>query len=173
MVKVPPRFLTCNGVLRLTKVTASRSSTIVNIMNIWYLHGVKLPVRIYYEDTDCGAVVYYANYLKYFERGRTELLRERGVLLGTLRDEGILFVVSRVDIRYLSPGRHDDLLTLETRITSVTGATVTFEHAMTNEKTGVRIVDGTVALAAVDRDGRPMRIPQKLRGVLSQDSALQ
>ena len=57
---------------------------------------MQLPIRIYYEDTDCGGVVYYANYLRYFERGRTEFLREKGISLTDLQDKGILFVVTKV-----------------------------------------------------------------------------
>src|SRR3989337_1480232 len=71
-----------------------------------------LRIRVYYEDTDCAGVVYYANYLRYFERGRVELLRERKASLTELEDKGILFLVTCAEIEYLSPCKYDDLLLL-------------------------------------------------------------
>ncbi len=127
---------------------------------------MRLPIRIYYEDTDCGGVVYYANYLKYFERGRTECLRALGVSLPGLRKEGFLFVVSKAEAEYLAPCRYDDLIYLDTEISASTGATVTFRHSIKKEGSETEAVRGVVTLAAVGPDGRPARLPAELRAAL-------
>ena len=76
---------------------------------------MQIPVRIYYDDTDCGGAVYYANYLKYFERGRTELLRELGISLAGYHANGTVFVVTSVEARYIAPLKYDDLVIVETK----------------------------------------------------------
>lgn len=125
-----------------------------------------LPIRVYYEDTDCGGVVYYANYLKYFERGRTEFLRERGVSLTDCHDKGIVFVVTRAEVDYLSPGRYNDLLLLDTQLTGTSRITMTFRHSIKREGSEKELVSGIVVLASVNRDGRPVRLPQDIRARL-------
>lgn len=127
---------------------------------------MQLPIRIYYDDTDCGGVVYYANYLRYFERGRTEFLREKGISLTDLQDKGILFVVTKVEVEYLSPCRYNDLLFLNTQLTDISRATMTFRHSIKREGEEKELVRGTVVLASIGKDGRPMRIPEELKGVL-------
>lgn len=127
---------------------------------------MRLAIRIYYEDTDCGGVVYYANYLRYFERGRTELLRSLGISLPGLREEGLLFVVVKAEAEYLAPCRYDDLIYLDTEILAATGATLTFSHSIRKEGAGCEAVRGTVVLAAVGTDGRPTRLPSRLRAAL-------
>jgi acyl-CoA thioester hydrolase len=126
-----------------------------------------LPIRVYYEDTDCGGVVYYANYLGYFERGRTEFLRERDISLPEYHEKGVLFVVTRAEVDYLSPGRYNDLLFLDTRLSDVSRITMTFRHSIRREGSEKELVRGTVTLAAVNREGRPVRIPEEIRKVLS------
>ena len=125
-----------------------------------------LPIRIYYEDTDCGGVVYYANYLRYFERGRTEFLRERGVSLTDCHDKGIVFVVTRAEVEYLSPGRYNDLLLLDTRLTDISGVTMSFRHEMKREGSEKKLVRGSVVLASVNRDGRPVKLPEDIKAKL-------
>lgn len=122
-----------------------------------------LPIRIYYEDTDCGGVVYYANYLKYFERGRTELLRARGISLTDFHNKGMLFVVAKVEVEYLSPCRYDDLLVLDTQLADISRVTMTFKHSISREGSEKELVRGTVVLASVGKDGRPIRIPEEVR----------
>ncbi len=132
---------------------------------------MKIPVRIYYEDTDCGGVVYYANYLKYFERGRTELLRGLGISLSGYHATGIVFVVSSVEARYLAPCRYDDLVIVETVATGLSGATMTFDHTIKKEDTDAICVKGRVTVASVGADGRPVRVPaevgQALKSILT------
>ena len=78
--------------------------------------------RIYYEDTDSGGVVYYANYLKFFERARTDFLRSLGISQSQLaKDENLIFVVRKCEIEYLSPARLDDLISISVLINSITG----------------------------------------------------
>lgn len=127
---------------------------------------MRIPIRIYYEDTDCGGVVYYANYLKYFERGRTEFLRARGVSLSDFHDKGVVFVVRRVGIEYLSPCRYDDLLMLDTRLAGTTRATITFEHSIRKEGLDNELANGSVVLATVGGDGKPTRLPDALKAAL-------
>ena len=82
-------------------------------------------LRMYYEDTDAGGVVYYANYLRYLERGRTEYLRERGFSVRGLQGKGYLIPVMRLEIDYLSPAVLDDLIRVDTTVLEISGATFT------------------------------------------------
>lgn len=124
----------------------------------------RLSVRIYYEDTDCGGVVYYANYLRYFERARTEYLRDRGVDLGTWAEKGLYFVVSRVEIVYKAPARYSDLLQIETAVTDLSKASLTFSHAV-RDQNGRLIADSTVVLVCVSQS-RPRRIPDEIASII-------
>jgi len=123
-----------------------------------------LNVRIYYEDTDCGGVVYYANYLRYFERARTEYLRERGVELGAWAEKGLYFVVSRVEIDYKAPGRYSDLLEIETVMTGLSKASMTFSHSV-RDQNGRLIADSMVILVCVSGD-RPRKIPDEISSII-------
>ena len=83
-----------------------------------------MDIRIYYEDTDCGGVVYYANYLRYFERARTELLEARGIFVKECVPKGFFFVVAHQDIDYKSPAFYADVLNIETRISKISSASL-------------------------------------------------
>lgn len=125
-----------------------------------------LVLRVYYEDTDYGGVVYYANYLKFIERGRTEALRALGVDQVALKEAGLVFVVRRLTAEFLSPARFDDLLTVTTGITGIAGASVT----MTQEvgRGDAPLFRATVQVACMDLSGRPRRLPTELRARLVQ-----
>lgn len=125
-----------------------------------------LQIRIYYEDTDCGGVVYYANYLRYFERGRTEFLRDRGVSLTDCHNNGVVFVVTKAELEYLSPGRYNDLLLLDTQLTDISGVKMTFRHTIKREGYEKELVRGMVTLASVNNEGRPVRLPEDIRVIL-------
>lgn len=124
-----------------------------------------LPLRVYYEDTDAVGVVYYANYLKFAERARTEMVRTLGVEQEALRqNHGIVFVVRSCAIDFLRPARLDDLLVVETRVCRVSGARVDLQQeirriadpsALTN---GELLVNLSVRLASLNRTGRPVRL---------------
>jgi acyl-CoA thioester hydrolase len=120
-----------------------------------------LQIRIYYEDTDCGDVVYYANYLKYMERGRTELLRDMGFELADLHKQDTLFVVAEAQIKYHSSARYNDVLDVATSIMEHSSVTITFHYEIFNQK-GALCVSGDVKAACVDRKGKVKRIPGEI-----------
>ncbi|MEJ2696081.1 MAG: YbgC/FadM family acyl-CoA thioesterase [Candidatus Sulfobium sp.] len=115
-------------------------------------------VKIYYEDTDCGGVVYYANYLRYFERARTEFLESRGVSLKALMEEGFYFVVSEAALRYVAPGRYGDILAVGTSVDRAGPASIIFSHTARREQTGEDLVKATVKLGCVGSDMKPVRL---------------
>ncbi len=116
-------------------------------------------VHIYYEDTDCGGVVYYANYLRYMERARTEYLASRGYSVKKLMDEGTIFMVLQVEIDYKSPARYGDIIEIETWVRDVTRATMIFEPAMREKASGRVLVECRAKLVIVDAGGKPKRLP--------------
>jgi len=119
------------------------------------------PVRVYYEDTDFGGVVYYANYLRYFERARTEWLRSLGFEQDRLRDEqGVLFVVRRVEVDYLRPARFNEPLEVSVRVVERRKASLVFEQAVRPAGGGEVLAQGRVKVACVDAERlRPAAIP--------------
>jgi len=117
-----------------------------------------LDIHIYYEDTDCGGVVYYANYLRYMERARTEYLASRGFSVKKLMDEGTIFMVVRAEIDYRSPARYGDIIEIETWVRDVTRASMVFEHSM-REKTSRRIIaEARAKICYVDVHARIKRL---------------
>ena len=119
-------------------------------------------LRVYYEDTDLAGIVYYANYLRYIERARTEWVRALGVDQGRLKAErGIVFAVRRIEADYLRPARFDDQLRVETRLGRMTGARL---YLLQNVARGEeRLFAAHVVLAAMTDSGHPTRMPQDLR----------
>lgn len=117
-----------------------------------------LRIRVYYEDTDAGGVVYYANYLKFFERARTEWLRRLGVDQSQLAEtEGRLFVVRNVEIQYRRPAKLDDELTLLTEVACVKRASIQFEQRA--ECRGALLCEASVTVCCVDAESfRPIEI---------------
>jgi acyl-CoA thioester hydrolase len=124
-----------------------------------------MQIRVYYEDTDCGNVVYYANYLRYMERSRTEYLRDRGIDLSSLQKEGFTFVVVSAEIKYRSPARYNNLLDVESTLSEISSASVTFETTIHRHK-GPLLVKGVVRLACTGPDDHIRRIPDTLRSIL-------
>jgi acyl-CoA thioester hydrolase len=127
----------------------------------------RLPVRVYYEDTDFSGLVYHASYLRFLERGRTDSLRAAGIDQSALHaeGEGIVFVVRRMAIDYLLPARMDDILVVETRNAAVRGASLVIAQRIL--RGGDLLVTADVLVAALS-GGRPSRIPDGLRAALSQ-----
>jgi acyl-CoA thioester hydrolase len=119
-------------------------------------------LRVYYEDTDLAGIVYYANYLKFIERARTEWVRAIGVDQGRLRsDAGVVFAVRRVEADYLRPARFDDELQVQTRLVAFTGARIVLEQDIT--RLGERLFASVVTLVCLSDDGLPARIPVQVR----------
>ncbi|GJL84727.1 MAG: acyl-CoA thioesterase YbgC [Micavibrio sp.] len=120
-------------------------------------------IRVYYEDTDAGGVVYNANYLKFAERGRTEYLRTIGFENKSLKEsKGILLVVRHIEADYLKPGHLDDLLTVETSIESMKNTSIVMKQLVFREKDMLFSMD--VTIVCVDADGlKPVRFPDDLK----------
>jgi acyl-CoA thioester hydrolase len=119
-------------------------------------------LRIYYEDTDAGGVVYYANYLRYLERGRTEFLRERGLSIRKLHEQGYLIPVMRLEIDYLVPAVLDDLIRVETTVLEITGATCTLSQRVVRVSDVTILVDAKVTLACLGPGNKARRMPKEL-----------
>lgn len=120
-----------------------------------------MDVKIYYEDTDCGGVVYYANYLRYMERARTEYLASRGHSVKMLMDQGTIFMVFRVEIDYKAPARYGDTIEIETWVRDATRATMIFEHVMREKMSRRVLVECRAKVVAVDANARPKRLPEE------------
>ncbi len=119
-------------------------------------------VRVYYEDTDAGSVVYYARYLHFLERGRTEMMRHMSIPHAQMTaDHGVLFAVRRCEIDYLRPAVLDDGLEVRTRIVDTGGATITVEQTIHRGRD--TLVKALVRLACITIAGRPSRIPVEVR----------
>ena len=129
----------------------------------------RYSVRVYYEDTDAGGVVYYANYLRFAERARTEALRDLGIPHAELLQYfNLMFVVRHIEVDYLRPARLDDSLTVTTEPVEVGGASVVLRQEIGGPAGTCAVL--TVRLACVRLDGRPGRLPPRWREVLRSKS---
>jgi acyl-CoA thioester hydrolase len=130
-----------------------------------------LPVRVYYEDTDAAGIVYYANYLKYIERARTELLRFIGVDQSELRREtGLAFAVKNCTLDYIAPARLDDALEVRSRLSSLKGASLVADQEI--YRRDERLFTAEVRCVCFEvATGRPGRIPAQVREALSRLAA--
>ena len=117
-----------------------------------------MDIKVYYEDTDCGGVVYYANYLKYFERARTHYLEERGLSVAELIAQGRVFVVVHAELEYRAPARYGETLQIETVLREMNPAAVTFCHVVRERESGRVVVEGSAKLAVTDGNGRVKRL---------------
>jgi acyl-CoA thioester hydrolase len=134
------------------------------------LHGGShlLPVRVYYEDTDAGGIVYHATYLRYAERARTEMLRAVGIDLNRLRDDhGLLFVVRRGEIDYQKSAQLDDVLMVQSDLVELGGATATINQAIRRVTPSRELGEGLATfrafVACVQTTGRAGRLPADVR----------
>lgn len=129
-------------------------------------HQHVFPLRVYYEDTDFSGFVYHASYLRFLERGRTEFLRTLGIDHSRLyREEaGLVLVVARLTVDYLRPARMDDELTIRTTFAEIRGPVLKLDQSVLREATD--LVEAKVLIATV-RDGRPVRLPARLRAALA------
>lgn len=119
-------------------------------------------LRVYYEDTDLAGIVYYANYLKFIERGRSEWVRTLGIDQVRLRqDQGVVFAVRRVEADYLRPAKFDDELTVTTRLIASTGARLHLEQVVL--RAGERLFAAQVTLVCLTEAGTPARFPAEIR----------
>ena len=129
----------------------------------------RLPIRVYIEDTDAGGIVYYVNYLKYFERARTELIRSLGVDKTAVMEDGSVFVVTSATIDYHAPARLDDELEAVAEVVSSGAATIEFTQSVV--RSGVELASGQVRVALTDGSSeKPKRMPTRLRELLTQSA---
>ena len=127
-------------------------------------------MRVYWEDTDAGGVVFYANYLKFFERARTEWLRALGISQQHLRaEQGLMFVVTDTSVRYLQPARLDDQLTVTVALAAAARVTLTLAQSALRGAT--LLADSRITLACVEADSfRPRRLPKAILDALAPPS---
>ena len=126
-----------------------------------------MDIRVYYEDTDRGGVVYYANYLKYFERARTHYLEDHGLSVANILKEGTEFRVIRAELAYRSAAALGETLTIDTSVTADRRISITFSHIVKDRTTQRLIVEGSASLVAVDLNGKVKRIPPALLEALN------
>ncbi|MFZ3209376.1 MAG: YbgC/FadM family acyl-CoA thioesterase [Geobacteraceae bacterium] len=128
-----------------------------------------MEFRTYYEDTDAGGVVYYANYLRYFERGRTEYFRERGISVREFHERGIIFLVVKIEVNYRAPAIYDDLVRVETEVLEMGKTSFTLGQKVLRTLDGKLLVEGKVTLACVGPGMKAKRLPEELLDVLKRD----
>ena len=129
-----------------------------------------LPLRVYYEDTDAGGIVYYANYLKYMERGRSDMLRELGIdqveMLKFETDGDVKFVVVRSEVDYIKPARLDDEITVHTRLVKLGGASLIMEQQVRLQEN--LLARGLIRAAVLDKNDKAARLPKKISDKMKQ-----
>lgn len=128
-----------------------------------------MEVRVYYGDTDAAGVVYYANYLTYLERGRSEFLRERGISLQELLGRGYQFPVVRLEIDYRSPAVYDDLIRIETAVLEVGNASFTLGHRVMRVADGKLLAEAQVILTCLGAGNKVRRLPAELLKILKEE----
>jgi acyl-CoA thioester hydrolase len=126
-----------------------------------------MEFRVYYEDTDAGGVVYHGRYVGFFERGRTEFFRDRGLSVQQLHDEGMLFPVVRMEIDFRFPARLDDLVRVETELAESGKTSFTMLQRLYRACDERLLAEGRVTLVCVDKDMKPKRLPAQLREIAS------
>lgn len=120
-----------------------------------------LKIKIYYEDTDAGGVVYYANYLRYMERARTEFLLEHGIDVADYHRKGYLFAVVDVDIHYKRAAKLGDAVDIMTSIEKMTNVTISIHHRV--QRGTELLAEANVRLACIDLNGKPQKLPEGIR----------
>jgi acyl-CoA thioester hydrolase len=121
----------------------------------------EITIRVRYAETDRMGLLHHANYLVYFEQGRTELLRSAGWAYKDLEDQGYVLVLTKAEVRYRGPARYDDLLTVRTTVVRTTA--VHIDHRYEVLRDGVLLAEGSSTFACVDREGRVQALPKFLR----------
>ncbi|MCC5999518.1 MAG: tol-pal system-associated acyl-CoA thioesterase [Pararhodobacter sp.] len=126
----------------------------------------RFTLRVYYEDTDLAGIVYYANYLKFIERARSEWVRELGVDQRAMQEgAGLVFAVRRVEADYIAPARHDDLLEVESRVLAASPARLTLAQVVMHDRR--LLFSARVTLVCIDAAGRPRRLPAALAPLIA------
>lgn len=126
-----------------------------------------MKIRIYYEDTDCGGVVYYANYLKYLERARTEFFENKGIDITGLKSEGIQFVVAQASLDYKSPAFYADILDIQTKVIETSAVKFQLAYIIKKDKTDQTLVEAATTMVCVNKDLKPTRLPEDVKNKLT------
>jgi acyl-CoA thioester hydrolase len=121
----------------------------------------QFPLRVYYEDTDLAGIVYYANYLKFIERARSEWVRGLGVDQVAMKANGIVFAVRRVEADYIAPAHYDDELVVDTSVDKLTGARLVVRQVV--RRADQVLFDALVTIVAIGAAGKPARLPAAIR----------
>jgi acyl-CoA thioester hydrolase len=121
-----------------------------------------LELKIYYEDTDAGGVVYYANYLRYFERARTEFLAQRGLEVSSLAKQGIVFVVKNVEVEFHFPAQLGDIIQVETTVSEIKKVSLVFNYIIKRKFDSKILVTGSTKLAVVSPERKVIKLPQEI-----------
>jgi len=118
------------------------------------------PIRIYYEDTDHGGVVYYANYLKFMERARSEFLRSAGMELDAIAETyGVMFAVTEAHLFYHAPALFNDLLSVESSLVEMRGVRIAFKQRIYRQSDRMLLTEGDIRLACINSNGKVRRVP--------------
>ncbi|HYE52172.1 MAG TPA: YbgC/FadM family acyl-CoA thioesterase [Azospirillaceae bacterium] len=159
----------------MSEAPACEAPTSGRLDGAWHV----LPVRVYFEDTDAGGIVYHANYLRFAERARTEMMRALGVPHVDMVRDGVAFAVRRCEIDFRKPARLEDALEVRTRITDIGGATLDAEQIVRRpgpdrnsppdgaDLSGEELVRLSLRLACINQNGRPVRLPMPVRAALA------
>jgi acyl-CoA thioester hydrolase len=121
----------------------------------------EIQIRVRYAETDRMGLLHHANYLVYFEQARTELLRQAGLTYKDLEDQGFLLVLTKIEVRYKSPARYDDVLTIRTTVERTTAVRIDHRYEVWCDKR--LVAEASSTLACINRDGRPQVLPELLR----------
>ncbi|MDX2485227.1 MAG: tol-pal system-associated acyl-CoA thioesterase [Pseudodonghicola sp.] len=124
----------------------------------------KFPVRVFYEDTDMGGIVYHANYLRYIERARSDWVRQLGNDQNAMRDAGIVWVVRRIEADYIATAKFEDELMVETTLREISGARLTMDQIVRRGETA--IFTAAVTAVCMNAAGRPVRLPAEIRALM-------
>ena len=127
-----------------------------------------LEKRVYYHDTDCGGVVYYAKYLNYFEEARTEHLRNIGIDVAEYAAKGTLFAVVHLEVDYKCPAHYDDLIRVSSRIEKIGNASIYYAQEV--KRADTLLIKAQVVLACIDSNMKARRLPDEMRQKLSADA---
>lgn len=129
--------------------------------------GFEIPVRVYIEDTDAGGIVFYGNYLRFFERARTDFLRSIDIEQSSTIEANLIFVVRHVSVDYKLPARLDDVLSVSCAVKTIRPTRIIFKQSATRSSDGANLVNGEVEVVAVSVDTlKPRALPEKLLNVL-------
>jgi acyl-CoA thioester hydrolase len=126
-----------------------------------------VKIRVIYADTDAMGIVYHTNYIRWFEIGRTELMREAGVVYSEMEKEGFFLPLTQMDCHYLYPARYDEIVIVETRIETFRRASVKFAYEIWDEKHETLLVEGSTVHAFLNREGKIVRAPAAVADIFT------